>query len=107
MLGTKAVPLAFQRRIRFESGAVTVVDEIRRIGDVRVDGLMIGDEIAVRYVPQSRFFQLPELDTHGYTLTDQDLAALHTSNRVRITRRLEVATGGIDVQVGERPVVGV
>jgi hypothetical protein len=102
MLGTKAVPLAFQRRVRFEPGAVTVVDEIRRIGDVRVEGLLIGDEIAVRYVPQSRFFQLPELDTHGYTLSEQDLATLHTSNRVRITRRVEVATGGTDVQVGDR-----
>ena len=102
MLGTKAVPLAFQRRICFEPGYVTIADEIRRVGDVKVQGLITGDEVAVRYVPQSRFFQLPELDTYGYTLTPDDLATLHAADRIRITRRVEVATGQVDVSVGDR-----
>ncbi len=104
MLGTKPVPLAFQRRICFEPGAVTIVDELRRTGNVRVDGLTVGDEIAVRYVPQSRFFQAPELDTHGYTLSSEELADLNTTGRARITRRVDIATGEIAVQVGAGPI---
>jgi hypothetical protein len=104
MLGTKAVPVAFQRRLRFEPGAVTIVDELRRTGNVQVDGLTVGDEIAVRYVPQSRFFQMPELETYGYTLSREELDNFNVSGRARIARRIDISTGEIDVRVGAGPI---
>jgi hypothetical protein len=103
MLGTRAVPLRFRRRIRFEGGVLTVVDEVRRTGDVRVDGLMFGDEFAVRYVPQSRFFQSPDLDARGYALSPDELARFNATGQLRVARRVEVGSGDIAVQVGDEP----
>jgi hypothetical protein len=103
MLGTRAVPLRFRRRIRLGPGEVTVQDELRQIGPVQVAELLFGDEFAVRYVPQSRFFQFPELETQGYTLTPDELAAFQRGGYVSVTRRVEISSGKVTVWVDNRP----
>jgi hypothetical protein len=103
MLGTASVPLRFRRRIRLEPGAVTIVDELRRSGRVSAAGLMFGDEFAVRYVPQSRYFQLPELDARGYVLTPAELARFNSLGRLGVVRRVEIRSGQIVTTVGDEP----
>ena len=104
MLGTRAVPLRFRRRIRIQPGAVTVSDQLKRVGKVQLSALQFGDEFAVRYVPQSRFFQFPELATRGYRLSPAELAGFEATGQVSVTRRIDLDSGELAVWVGERPV---
>jgi hypothetical protein len=99
MLGTRPVPIRFRRRIRPERGALVVVDDIRRAGKARLAGLLVGDEFAVRYVPQSRYFQPQELASRGYHLTPEQLARLNAGGRLSVTRRVEIPSGRLEVRV--------
>jgi hypothetical protein len=105
MFGTRPVGLRFRRRVRYEPGLVTVVDEVKRArgGAVRLDGLQFGDEFAVRYVPQSRFFQFPDLEARGYMLTPAELERFHVKGQVSVERRVEITSGHVTVQVDGAP----
>jgi len=103
MLGTRAVPLAFRRQIKFAGDLIVVVDEVRRTADVVVIGLMVGDEFAVRYVPQSRFFQFPDLAARGYALSHAELIAFRATGRVRVRRSMDIVTGQVTMQVNDAP----
>lgn len=99
MLGTRSIPLRFRRSIRLEGGVLTVTDRLRRVGDLQVAGLMVGDEFAVRYVPQSRYFQAQELGVRGYTLAPEQLARLNALGELEVMRRAEVASGLVETRV--------
>jgi hypothetical protein len=109
MFGTRSVPVRFHRRIQLAPGEVIVVDELQRTGDIDLTGLMFGDEFAVRYVPQSRFFQSTDLEAQGYALPPEALGAFQTTGRVRVTRRVDVASGQVTVELDDglpAPLIG-
>jgi hypothetical protein len=76
-----------------------VRDELRREGSLQVAGLQFGDEFAVRYVPQSRYFQAQELEVSGYTLSSRQLQRLNASGELSVTRRVEIPGGTVQVEV--------
>ncbi len=101
MLGTRPVPLRFRRRIRHDGDVLEVRDELRRAGEARVSGLMFGDEFAVRYVPQSRYYQGFELDQRGYSLAPTALERLNERGSLAVTRRVRVSDGSVEVLVDD------
>jgi hypothetical protein len=107
MQGNRRVAIRFRRSIHLESGHVSVVDEVRRSGAARVTELMFGDEFAVRYVPQSRYFQPQELNVRGYSLNAGQLARLNNRGHITVARRIDPRSGRVDVEVsGEESVNG-
>jgi len=101
MLGTRPLPIRFRRTIQLDpDGTPTAVsDHVRLDGSARFKALSVGDEFAVRYVPQSRYFQRYELDVGGYDLSADDLRRLHQAGEITITRRFDVATGQVSTEV--------
>jgi hypothetical protein len=84
MLGRRPVNVAFKRHFAWQSDSIEVTTEIWSTGGSVVHNLSVGDEFFVRYVPQSRFFQMQELDTAGYTLTADEIAKLNRGEHVTI-----------------------
>jgi hypothetical protein len=84
MLGRRPVNVQFKRRFQWMSNSIEVTTEIWSSGGTQVHNLSVGDEFFVRYVPQSRFFQMQELDTKGYALTQDEIAKLNRGERVTI-----------------------
>jgi hypothetical protein len=80
MLGTRPMPLRFERRVRWHGGGLLIEDRLDLEGRARVRRLSVGDDFAVRYVPQSRYFQLDEIEVEGREL---DGASLERLNRDR------------------------
>lgn len=89
ILGQRAGPARFERRLDFEAGEVVITDEVSLDSGVRLSALSFGDDTFVRYVPQSRFFQRQELETSGYTLDPKELADLNRNETIRIEARTE------------------
>lgn len=87
MTRAQKMPLEFRREIRFTGDGVAVTDVIRLRGGA-VRRLMIGDEIPVRYVPQSRYFQPQELDVTGWTAPPEAIALLNRNRDLTVTRRV-------------------
>jgi hypothetical protein len=104
MFGTRAMPIRFQRRISLRPGEATITDALRTTGDVRLTGLLFGDEHAVRYVPQSRFFQLTDLTARGYALTPEQLATFQRRGQITVTRRVAIPSGDVWVEIDGQPV---
>ena len=75
MLGTRPVAATFTRRLQLET-PFTLHDQLTSAG-VHFHSLQVGGEFFVRYVPQSRYFQKPELSAAAYSLTPQELISLH------------------------------
>ena len=62
ILGRRPAPVHFERSLRFEDGVIALRDEVRLDGKTRFEELSGGGGFTVRYVPQSRYFQAPELE---------------------------------------------
>ena len=84
MLGRRPVNVQFKRQFRWLNNSIEVTTEIWSSGGTAVDTLSVGDEFFVRYVPQSRFFQMQELDTQGYALTKDEISKINRGERVKI-----------------------
>ena len=93
MLRSGKAPVAFRRTITFGPQECTITDVIELSAGADVVKAKLGDEAAPRYVPQSRYFQLQELDVTGSYLTARDLETLRTERRIRITRRVSYGRG--------------
>jgi hypothetical protein len=93
MLRSSTVPVEFRRSIEFGPDECVVTDEIKLGSGVEVAKAKLGDEFAPRYVPQSRYFQLQELDVTGAYLTKQDLETLNGRRSLRILRRVSYTDG--------------
>jgi hypothetical protein len=105
MLGNHRVAIRFRRSIILDSDNPAVVDDVKCSGAARVAELMFGDEFAVRYVPQSRYFQPQELGTRGYSLTPGQLARLNERGHITVARRIEPRSGRVNIEVsGEESV---
>lgn len=100
LLMTRAatMPMTFKREIRFEGEEIIVTDCIELSGSAMVERLLLGDELPLRYVPQSRYFQPQELDVKGVWLPEKDLAKLNGERRLTMVRRLR-PDGEIELEV--------
>jgi hypothetical protein len=83
----------FRRTIRFEGERIVVTDRIERGGGPAFARVKIGDDVSVRYVPQSRYFQRFELGVKGSYLSGEDLERLNREGTIEITRTLTAARG--------------
>jgi hypothetical protein len=84
MLGRRPVNLKFKRRFRWQNESLEVTTEIWSDGGTRVNYLSAGDEFFVRYVPQSRFFQMQELETRAYHLSKDEIARINSGEHITI-----------------------
>jgi hypothetical protein len=99
VLGRRPVPVHFRRTFRWSNDAIDIVDEIHIQAEVELSSLSIGDEFFVRYVPQSRFFQMQELQTKARSLTSEEIERLNRKERVEIRQTISaermLAAGGM------------
>jgi hypothetical protein len=99
ILGTRPVPVRFRRSIHATPEALTLSDEVRLSQGSRLSGLMFGGHFSVRYVPQSRYFQQPELAARDYRLNVDQLTRLHAARALTVTRRVEIPSGRLHVEI--------
>ena len=91
ILGRRPVPCTFVRRIETTVTTLTVTDELRNNGRLRFRRLLLGGEIPVRYVPQSRFFQPHELQSEGNLLSPSELDRVNRGEHIRRVRNIPLA----------------
>ena len=92
MTRAEAMPLGFKREIDLAGDDIKVTDTIELVGGARVRRLLIGDEMPVRYVPQSRYFQPQELDVAGTWASAEEIGELNERRRLVIRRTLKLKT---------------
>lgn len=97
MLGARRVPVRFCRRIQLDGGGLLVEDVITPEKAVRFRSLSVGGEFFVRYVPQSRYFQLQELGIVEHPLDAAAVERLNAAAAICVTRR--VGPSGVEVEV--------
>ena len=86
MLRNKTVPVTLKRYLRFDAEGLTIVDEITASRSLTIKKLLLGEELPVRYVPQSRYFQPAELNVSGRELTSLEMKKLKDTGSITITR---------------------
>lgn len=88
MTKAKVMPLRFSRVVELAGEELVVTDTIELDGEARVARMLLGDEMPIRYVPQSRYFQPQELDVSGYMVPEEVLDRLNTRRRLKVRRRV-------------------
>ena len=88
MLGRRPVPVSFRRRLQMEEETLTLTDEVRLDGSVRVAALSVGSGFLVRYVPQSRYFQSQDLASVVGELSRDQLHVLNTTHQLVLERKV-------------------
>jgi hypothetical protein len=86
-------PARFRRTIQFEGGRILVTDRITRGAGPAFERVKLGDDVSVRYVPQSRYFQRFELGVRGIYLSSRDLETLNREGAFEVTRTFEASRG--------------
>lgn len=92
MLRSVRFPISFIRTVNVRENDIRVTDEVRREGAVSLHEAHMGGDFVVRYVPQSRYFQAPELDATFHELTSQECSELRTKGILRVERTYAVAS---------------
>jgi hypothetical protein len=98
ILNQQGLPVTFSRTVQYEADTVTVRDELQNQG-AHFTRISIGDEIFVRYVPQSRYFQPQELEIAGLTLDTRTVTRINAGEKVTVTRQLDLSDGIITTTV--------
>ncbi|PIR49418.1 hypothetical protein COU79_04985 [Candidatus Peregrinibacteria bacterium CG10_big_fil_rev_8_21_14_0_10_54_7] len=93
MLRSGDAGVLFYRSVELSDTHLRIADTIKIVDGTEFFSLQLGDEFAVRYVPQSRYFQSQEFDSQGYMLTDAQLHILNGERKIRIERRVDLQTG--------------
>jgi hypothetical protein len=88
MLGQRPVPLSFLRKLDFEGESLVWSNELSLTGDAKIEAMSLGDEFFVRYVPQSRYFQLQELEVSAYSLTGDQIQALNNRKKIVVKQTI-------------------
>lgn len=99
MTKAEAMPMRFERTIDLAGDTLTVTDSIAIDSGVRVRRLLLGDELPVRYVPQSRYFQPQELDVDGLFVPESALQKLNSSLKMTVRRTITPQAGKAAVRV--------
>ena len=98
MTRAKTMPVRFQRMIIMENDSLEIEDTIK-LDNVRVRRLLIGDEMPVRYVPQSRYFQPQELDVEGWTAPDEAIRKINAQQRLVVRRSWSLGEKSPQVEI--------
>jgi hypothetical protein len=88
ILGQRSVPVKFTRRLDWSDKGITISNNIQSEGNTCFTSLLIGDEVFVRYVPQSRYFQWQELQVSGKSLTRDQLQHLNNHKHLTVTKQI-------------------
>jgi len=88
-LGTKEIPIEFQRTVSFFGTELKIDDQIRLLGNQVPQRMKIGGEFLLRYVPQSRYFMPHDLEDSGLELTAQELAQLRTQGKLVLSKKIQ------------------
>ena len=96
MLRHKSDSARFSRTIRFDGNELVVLDELRVEPGAAVLRVLFGDDVPVRYVPQSRYFQPQELSARGWWATPEQIGAL-SKGPLKHERRVDLANGDATV----------
>jgi hypothetical protein len=75
------------------------VEDVIELDHVVVQRLFVGDELPVRYVPQSRYFQPQEFDVHGDWLPEEAIEKLNREQRLTIRRKVKSGAGVAEIQL--------
>lgn len=100
MTQARRTPVRFERRISILPDGLEVSDEIALAPGARVSRLKVGDDIPLRYVPQSRYFQPQELEVEGLDLGEAALDRLNRDGRLKVRRRVRAGRRQVDVLDG-------
>jgi hypothetical protein len=100
LLMTRAAkaPARCHRTITLAGDDLVIRDVIEMDPDARVRRFMIGDELPLRYVPQSRYFQPQELDVEGWLAPDEAVERLNRQGRLTVTRTLRDGKARVEFQ---------
>lgn len=86
ILGSQPVPCSFTRTMELTDDHLTVADALRNDGRLSFRRLLLGGDIPLRYVPQSRFFQPGELKATTRELTADEVARVNRGEPLRVAR---------------------
>jgi hypothetical protein len=96
MLVHKPEPIRFKRTIDFGEDALTVTDELSCAPGLPIERALFADDIPVRYVPQSRYFQPQELLAKGFWASKPQIDALKKGKLIH-TRCVDLTSGATQV----------
>lgn len=88
MTRARATPVSFERQIHVIPDGLEIRDALSLAPGARVARLLVGDDVPLRYVPQSRYFQPEELDVDGYRLSQAELDTFNQTGRFVLRRRV-------------------
>ncbi len=86
MVGSKRSCVNFERKLIWSKKDLTIEDQIQLEGKGSIEAVYVGDEFPVRFVPQSRYFQLYELTEYGRFLSKEEIASLNTQRTLTVTQ---------------------
>jgi len=89
MLRNTTVPVQLHRHLKLSSEGLVVTDRILAPKGTRLQRLILGEELPVRYVPQSRYFQPLEFEVSGRELTASELDQLKGQGELVFSRVLK------------------
>ena len=99
MVGNRPTPIQFQRIIRIAQDEFTITDRINIASNIKLESLAVGGEFAVRYVPQSRYFQTQELNAKGFHLDNEVLSKLNSQRQITINRNIDLTDDSIRFEI--------
>jgi ubiquinone/menaquinone biosynthesis C-methylase UbiE len=95
MLRSGRAECFFYRNVELHRDSVRILDILKCTGRTQFSALRLGGEFAVRYVPQSRYFQSCELHTNATPLTPDQLRILNDDGKIQIERHVDLTTGAL------------
>jgi hypothetical protein len=105
MTRAKSEPVAFTRIVTWKDepiGHILKTPAIHVSTSIRtqkvVSDLFLGDELPLRYVPQSRYFQPQELDVDGWRATPEAIDIINRDGELRLTLAYSLDAGKQPVQ---------
>jgi hypothetical protein len=98
MTRARGVQIRFHRVIERQNDVLLMSDTITVGEGVRVRRLMLGDEMPIRYVPQSRYFQPQELDVEAWFAPREAVERLNVNRRLRVRRRIALDAGRATIE---------
>jgi hypothetical protein len=99
MLGSRPIPVTFRRSLWLHRDSIDIQDHITLLGKSGFRSLFLGDEFPIRYVPQSRYFQSQEFDSHGLRFDEGLLSDLNIGREITVSRRIDPVEDTVHVEV--------
>jgi len=86
ILGCRRAPVRFRRSLSVDDdGKITLKNELSLEGNAHFQTLSVGGEFSVRYVPQSRYFQMQELFSSNRALSREEIIMFNKDKKVEVS----------------------